>query len=126
MNRKATHILHDQFSFNINNQHTYDLNDITSYSLDWTNQAYFDQLHIQNKKFKALLSEKKTTAVQYKLDSVVNLSSRQLTETELRVLALGFNFRPSLPDVPIKDYIVATETYIMSAKLDAADATLSY
>ena len=52
------------------------------------------------------------------------MSSRQLTETELRVLALGFNFRPSLPDVPIKDYIVATETYIMSAKLDAAEATL--
>ena len=37
---------------------------------------------------------------------------------------MGFNFRPSLPDVPIKDYIVATETYIMSAKLDAAEATL--
>ena len=100
-----------------------DLNDITSYSVDWTNQAYFDQLHIQNKKFKALLSEKKTTAMQYKVDSVVNLSSRQLTETELRVLALGLNFRPSLPDVPIKHYIVATEAHIMSAKLDAAEAT---
>ena len=31
---------------------------------------------------------------------------------------MGFNFRPSLPDLPIKDYIVATESYIKRANLD--------
>ena len=33
---------------------------------------------------------------------------------------MGFNFRPSLPDLPIKDYIVATESYIKKANLDEA------
>ena len=57
---------------------------------------------------------------QYKRDAVLNLSSRQLSEEETEVLALGFNFRPSLPDLPIKDYIVATESYIKKANLDEA------
>jgi hypothetical protein len=54
----------------------------------------------------------------FKTDAVINLSSRTLTDTELNVLARGFNFRPSLPDVPIKDYILATEAYIKTANLD--------
>jgi hypothetical protein len=53
-----------------------------------------------------------------KLDAVLNLSSRHLSNEETEVLALGFNFRPSLPDLPIKDYIVATESYIKRANLD--------
>jgi hypothetical protein len=36
----------------------------------------------------------------------------------MEVLALGFNFRPSLPDIPIKDYIIATESYIKRTNLD--------
>ena len=67
-------------------------------------------------------STPQTTPFKYKTDSVLNLSSRVLTETELRVLALGFNFRPSLPDLPIKDYIVATEAYIKSNNLDESSA----
>ena len=40
------------------------------------------------------------------------------------MLARGFNFRPSLPDLPILDYIVATESYIKSAGLDEVNAAL--
>ena len=55
---------------------------------------------------------------------VLNLSSRQLSDTEIRVLARGFNFRPSLPDLPILDYIVATEAYIKDANVDEVNAAL--
>ena len=60
----------------------------------------------------------KRTEKQNKFDAVLSLSSRQLSKEETEVLALGFNFRPSLPDLPIKDYIVATESYIKKANLD--------
>ena len=58
------------------------------------------------------------------MDSVLNLSSRQLSITEINVLARGFNFRPSLPDLPILDYIVATEAYIQDSQLDDINAAL--
>ena len=70
----------------------------------------------------AAASTPRAPPFKYKTDSVLNLSSRVLTKTELRVLALGFNFRPSLPELPIKDYIVATEAYIKSNNLDESSA----
>ena len=51
-------------------------------------------------------------------------SSRSLSETEIKVLARGFNFCPSLPDIPIVEYITATESYIQSAGLDEVNAAL--
>ena len=39
----------------------------------------------------------------------MNLSDRVLSDDELHVLALGFNFQPKFPDFPIKELIVATE-----------------
>ena len=88
---------------------------------------YFEHLHLESK-FKHLkrlaspLSQPPPT--QFKLDSVLNLSSRQLSNTELKVLSLGFKFRPSLPILPIQDYILATETYILKANLDDTTSTL--
>ena len=58
------------------------------------------------------------------MDPVLNLSSRQLSNVEINVLARGFNFGPSLPDLPIVDYIVATESYIRDSGLDEVDAAL--
>ena len=49
LNLEATRILHDQFSLNFNNQPADDLNDITSYSVDWTNQAYFTRGNLCHK-----------------------------------------------------------------------------
>ena len=60
----------------------------------------------------------------FKMDSVLNLSSRDLTETEIKVLAEGFNFRPPLPDLQVLDYIVAAEAYIKDANLDDVNASL--
>ena len=54
----------------------------------------------------------------FKADAVLNLSLRLLSETEIKVLAWGCYFRPSLPDVPILKYITVTESYIQSAGLD--------
>ena len=50
-----------------------------------------------------------------KLDSVVNLSDRHLTEEEMYVLALGFNFQPKFPGLPIEDIIASVEA--LSRKL---------
>lgn len=60
---------------------------------------------------------------QYKLDSVLDLTTRRLTETEKRVLSLGPKFRPSLPHIPFDEYIIATESFIKSNKLDPEEAT---
>ena len=56
--------------------------------------------------------------VTYKLDAVINLSSRELSEDEKRVLARGFKFRPTLKALPVHDIIVATEALIKTAKVD--------
>ena len=53
----------------------------------------------------------------YKLDAVVNLSSKELTEDEIRVLARGFKFRPTLKQLPIKDIIISTEALVKTAKI---------
>jgi len=62
--------------------------------------------------------------MRYKLDAVLNLSSKTFTRDELRILSLGFNFRPSLPAFPTQDYILATEAHIKSANLSSEDSAL--
>ena len=101
-----------------------DTNDITTDTVDWTNQAYFKQMESQARKLNKLRASKPSPPPKYKTDSVLNLSSRQLTPLETNVLAGGFNFRPSLPDLPIVDYIVATEAYIRDAGLDEVNTAL--
>ena len=78
----------------------------------------------QARKLNKLRASKPSPPPKYKTDSVLNLSSRQLTPLETNVLARGFNFRPSLPDLPIVDYIVATEAYIRDAGLDELNTAL--
>ena len=91
-------------------------NDIHTLQKYWYGKRIKNQTpKLQKLRDKALNKRPKK---QYKLDAVLNLSSRQLSKEETEVLALGFNFRPSLPDLPIKDYIVATESYIKKANLD--------
>ena len=53
----------------------------------------------------------------YKLDAVVNMSSKELTEDEHRVLARGFKFRPTIKQLPIKDIIISAEALIKTAKI---------
>jgi AraC-like DNA-binding protein len=65
-----------------------------------------------------------TNPIQYKLDAVLNLSSRHLSDIEIRVLSLGPKFRPSLPEFPLEQYILATEQYIQSYRLEPAEATI--
>jgi hypothetical protein len=88
-------------------------------------KAYHQKQTILRRKFnnlKHLHPKPKPHPTQYKLDAVLNLSSRHLSQDEIKVLSLGFNFRPSLPNLPIKDYILATESYIHSSNIDPAQA----
>ena len=113
-----------QFQIDASSVQSIDTNDITTDTVDWTNQAYFKQMESQARKLNKLRASKPSPPPKYKTDSVLNLSSRQLTPLETNVLARGFNFRPSLPDLPIVDYIVATEAYIRDAGLDEVNAAL--
>ena len=54
--------------------------------------------------------------MRYKLDAVLNLSKKELTEDETRVLARGFKFRPT-PNLPLKDVIIGTEALIKTTKV---------
>ena len=71
----------------------------------------------QAKKLSNLRVENPSPPPKFKLDSVLNLSSRQLSILETNVLGRGFNFKPSLPHLPIVDYAFATEAYIHDAGL---------
>ena len=66
---------------------------------------------IKKRKMGKLIQNKKQTCP-VKTDSVINLSDRPLTEDETFVLALGFNFQPRFPDLPIADIMAATEDLI--------------
>ena len=68
-------------------------------------REYFTKMKILNKKFSKSL-----------LDAVLNISKKELTEDETRVLARGFKFRPT-PNLPIKDVIIGTEALIKTTKV---------
>jgi len=102
----------NQFGIEASSVQSIDANDIATDVTDWKNQAYFSRISTQARKLKKLQASKPSNVLRLKTDSVLHLSSRQLSITEINVLARGFNFRPSLPDLPILDYIVATEAYI--------------
>jgi hypothetical protein len=90
-------------------------------------KAYTDTQHIHRRKFLRLRSEllkSHSFSPQYKFDAVLNLSTRQFTHDELRILSLGFNFCPSLPHFPTQDYILATEAHIKLFKLSPENAAL--
>ena len=70
--------------------------------------VYKQQSLKKTKKFMKLKTEK----LKVKFDSVINLSSRVLSDDEMHILALGFNFQPIFPDFPIKDIIASTEASI--------------
>ena len=99
----------NQFSMEASSVQSIDTNDIETDVTDWKNQAYFSRISSQAIKLKKLRCNRSYYIPKFKVDSVLNLSSRQLTNVEINVLARGFNFRPSLPDLPILDYVVATE-----------------
>ena len=62
------------------------------------------------------MAQKQTRpALNLKLDAVVNLSSKKLSEDETNVLARGFKFRPTLQQLLIKDIIIGTETLAKTA-----------
>jgi len=124
LNSIHTQLLKDQFQIDASGIESTDLNDITTDTIDWRNQAYSKRIQAQHKKLVVLKAANPKPSMNFKMDSVLNLSSRDLTETEIKVLARGFNFRPSLPDLPILDYIVAAEAYIKDANLDDVNAAL--
>ena len=77
------------------------------------NREYFKRMKIFDKKFARMMSERKNRpAVQFKMDAVLNLSSKELSPEEKRVLARGFKFRPTLNEIPVTDLIIGTETLI--------------
>jgi hypothetical protein len=81
------------------------------------NRVYFRNHTRLNKKLKTLQNLRPPSShssPQYKLDAVLNLSSRPLSKIELRVLSLGPKFRLSLPQFPLDDYIYATDQYIQT------------
>ena len=56
------------------------------------------------------------------VDSVVNRSSKPLSDAQVRVLARGFKFRPSTQSLPTEDIIIATESLVKSSKMTAGKA----
>ena len=79
-------------------------------------REYFTRRKRLDHKFARLMAQKqKRPALNLKLDAVVNLSSKKLSEDETIVLARGFKFRPTLQQLPIKDIIIGTETLIKTA-----------
>jgi hypothetical protein len=94
---------------------------------EYGNRIYFKNYSRLNKKLKILQSHRpKPThpTPQYKLDAVLNLSSRPLSDIELRVLSLGPKFRPSLPHFPLDAYIFATDQYIQSYNIKTEEAAV--
>ena len=74
-------------------------------------------MKILNKKFSKLLAQKPDRPqMRYKIDAVLSLSKKELTEDETRVLARGIKFRPT-PNPPIKDFIIGTEALIKTTKV---------
>ena len=67
--------------------------------------------------------KEKKPSMKFKLDAVLNLSSKKLSQEEAQILARGFKFRPTLEELPIKDIIVATETLIKTAGISDDTAT---
>jgi hypothetical protein len=89
------------------------------------NQVYFKNHTRLNKKLKRLQEQRPPSPhspPQYKLDAVLNLSSRSLSDIEIRVLSLGPKFRPSLPQFPTDDYIYATDQYIQTYNIKPEEA----
>jgi len=87
-------------------------------------REYFTRRKRLDHKFARLMAQKQTRpALNLKLDAVVNLSSKKLSEDETNVLARGFKFRPTLQQLPIKDIIIGTETLIKTAGIKPDVAT---
>ena len=97
---------------------------LTNFLKKAQNREYFKRMKIFDKKFARMMSERKNRpAVQFKMDAVLNLSSKELSPEEKRVLARGFKFRPTLNEIPVTDLIIGTETLIKSANIPADVAT---
>ena len=88
-------------------------------------RAYFARMKVMNKKFAQLMSQKtQHNIVKYKIDEVLNLSSKQLSTVQTNVPARGFfKFRPSMQSIPIQDIIIGIESLIQTAKLPKETAT---
>ena len=100
--------------------------DIKQDIIEYQNRKYHEHSEILKQKLDTLrqLSPRiQLQPTQYKLDAVLDLTTRRLTEAEKKVLSLGPKFRPSLPHIPFDEYIIATESFIKSNKLDPEEAT---
>ena len=53
--------------------------------------------------------------------SVVNLSQRKLSDTEMNVLSLGMNFATTLNMIQVAEFIQATEPFIRKLEKQKAD-----
>ena len=89
-------------------------------------REYFKKSKSHAKQFAILKAKMKKTKEgrNLKMDAVINLSGSPLSEMQARVLARGFKFRPTIPELPIKEFIVATESVINTGKLDSDTAAL--
>ena len=98
-----------------------DLNETTQASYSASQQILCHKFH---KLLHRSRQQPHPPPMQFKTDAVLNLSSRNLSQDELRILSLGFNFRPSLPSFPTDSYILATESYIKSSNLPPEESAL--
>ena len=67
--------------------------------------------------------KEKKPSMKFKLDAVLNLSSKDFSQEETPVLARGFKFRPTLEKLPTKDIILATEKFFKIAGISDDTAT---
>ena len=81
---------------------------------DYGNQIYHSNHNRLSSKLLPLRNQQRPDLppkpTQYKLDAVLNLSSRQLSDIEIRVLSLGPKFRLSLPDLPLTQHMLAIDS----------------
>ena len=76
LNSIHTQLLKDQFQIDASGIESTDLNDITTDTIDWRNQAYSIRIQAQHKKLMVLKAANPKPSMNIKMDSVLNLSSR--------------------------------------------------
>ena len=79
------------------------------------------KVHIR-KFLKLKKQQEKVRGDKFKMDAVIDLSSKSLTAYQHRVLARGFKFRPTANRLPVKEIVVETEKMIVSLKMEASMA----
>ena len=90
------------------------------------NREYYERSKRHTQRFAILKAKSKASkdGRNFIYDAVLNLSDKPLSDSQERVLARGFKFRPSLTKIPEIEMITATESVITTSKMNKEKAAL--